>query len=113
MIGLGRRGKIIGVVYPLLMEIHMDVRVPPVKFFKALPALGLGKPCPVPVQVKHIVVTPARPPAFVMFPAIRIYLERGVFILVIPVYISVSPVRVDTGVHNHHRIFQVPLFGGQ
>src|SRR5690606_21803159 len=49
MKGFCGRGKIIRVVYSLLVEIHMDMGQPLVENFYALPTFDLCEPCPIPI----------------------------------------------------------------
>ena len=67
MIGLRCRGKIIGLIDPLLMKVHMYLGHPLVIKTDPLLAFHLCLPGPVTVQVKIIVIGSATGPGLTVF----------------------------------------------
>ena len=100
----GSRGKIIRTSRHLFMKIAMNNRHPFIIFFNPLLCFYLCLPGPIPVQVKIIMIASSSRPWFIVFHSIAIYIRVFSYNLVIPVYITVPAIGVQTGINDDHRI---------
>ena len=106
------RSHVKGIVDALLVEIQVQLWHPLLVHFEALLRFNLYLPCPVSVQVKEVVVRTPTWPRFVVFHGLDVGLQLGVHLLVVPVGIAISSVRVDRRIEDDHLIFQPGLYFG-
>ena len=97
--------KIIRTIYALFVEINMNMRQPFIVHFNTLLRFYLSSPSPISIQIKQIMIWSTSRPRLMMFFCILIGVVWCTFYLVVPVYISISPIRINTRIHNYNRIF--------
>src|SRR5690606_18240178 len=102
--------EIIRTVHSLFVKIQMELWHPLIIKFNPLLGFLLCLPCPVPVEVKKIMVGPPPWPWLIVFNRLRIRLKAGIHFLVVPINVSVSAIRVNTGIYYDQVILE-PCFG--
>ena len=105
VVGLRRRGKVVGFVKSLLMKINMNLREPFVIEFQPLLRFHLCLPGPVAVKVKIIMIGSSSRPWFLVFPGLYFGVGHQWSHGIIPVHITVTPIRVNAGIQDYDGIF--------
>jgi len=103
------RRKIIGLIISLFVKIYMYLWQPLVVFQHALLRFNLRLPGPIPVQIEIVMIGAAAGPGLHMLSCYRVGIGCFPLHLVFPINITITPIRVNTGIQYDHDVFQ-PLF---
>ena len=99
-------GEIVGAVYSLLMEVHMNMGHPAIVVWQSLTCFSLGSPGPIPVQVKVVVVGSPTGPWLCVFTGFFMNIWRLPPCLPVKMNIAVPPIRVEAWINNDDGVFE-------
>ena len=106
------RGKIVGAVDALFVEIHMHLGHPFLVECRPRLRLALGLPGQIAVHVEQEVIGAASWPRFVVFPSTRVDVASCRGGLVLKMNIAVPAIGVDAGIDENHSLLQQCAVGG-
>src|SRR5687768_1510966 len=96
------RGKEVGVIVSLFVEVDVYMWEPLVVDLKSLLRFDLRAPGPVPVQVEEIVIRSSARPGFAMLFSVVLRIGGPVTELVVKICVAIATVGINTRVDDHN-----------